>query len=134
MSHPIVFLDDVVHQRTRLGVLTVLAEGGRVQFGFLRDTLALTDGNLSRHLVILEGAGLIEIEKGYQGRRPRTWITMTRRGKRALAKEVASLKALVRLLEIDPTETPLEEAAQGVIDGGTGDASESPLPEATSQE
>jgi len=47
MSHPTQALDDIVHQRTRLGILAVLAEVGRAQFGFLKEALSLSDGNLS---------------------------------------------------------------------------------------
>ncbi len=99
MTHPADRLDEIVHQRTRLGILAVLAEGGRVQFGFLRDSLTLTDGNLSRHLTILEEAKYVEIDKGYEGKRPRTWIKITRAGRRALAAEIAALKAIVDRLD-----------------------------------
>jgi DNA-binding MarR family transcriptional regulator len=95
MTHPSTDLDEVIHQRTRLGIMTVLAEAGRVQFGALKDALELTDGNLSRHLQILESAGYVMVEKGYEGRRPRTWVKATRRGQRALATELKLLKALV---------------------------------------
>jgi DNA-binding MarR family transcriptional regulator len=88
-------LDDTVHQRTRLGILVVLAEGQRVQFGFLQETLGLSDGNLSRHIAILENAGYAAVEKGYEGRRPRTWVHITKAGKAALEKEIAVLRALV---------------------------------------
>jgi DNA-binding MarR family transcriptional regulator len=99
VSHPADRLDEVVHQRTRLGILAVLAEGAKVQFGFLRDALTLTDGNLSRHLTILEEAGFVAIQKGYEGKRPRTWIKITRSGRRALAEEIAVLKAIVNRIE-----------------------------------
>ncbi|MGH2719758.1 MAG: winged helix-turn-helix domain-containing protein [Actinomycetota bacterium] len=98
-DHPTRDLDETVHQRTRLGILTVLAEGHRVQFGFVQTALGLTDGNLSRHLQTLEEAGYVAIEKGYEGRRPRTWIRITRAGELALALEVEQLKDLLRRLE-----------------------------------
>jgi DNA-binding MarR family transcriptional regulator len=104
VSHPVDGLDEVVHQRTRLGILAVLAEGGKVQFGLLRDALTLTDGNLSRHLAILEEAGYVAIQKGYEGKRPRTWIKITRSGRRSLAGEVAVLKAIVNRIEQPETE------------------------------
>ena len=90
-------LDDVVHQRHRLGVLTITAEADRAEFGYLREALGLTAGNLSRHLSVLEAAGLIEVEKGYEGRRPRTWVRITRRGRSALTAELDVLAGLVRL-------------------------------------
>ncbi len=93
--HPTNGLDDVVHQRHRLGVLTITAEA-RADFSYLKDTLGLTAGNLSRHLTVLEDAGLVKVDKGYEGRRPRTWVRITRRGRTALAAELAALTELVR--------------------------------------
>jgi DNA-binding transcriptional ArsR family regulator len=93
-AHPTNGLDDTVHQRHRLGILTITAEA-RAEFGYLRDALSLTPGNLSRHLTVLEEAGLIQVEKGYQGRRPRTWVRITGPGRAALAAEIAALTELV---------------------------------------
>jgi DNA-binding MarR family transcriptional regulator len=59
----------------------------------------MTAGNLSRHVTILDEAGLIDVEKGYEGKRPRTWITISPAGRRALAAEVAALRALVSAVE-----------------------------------
>ena len=94
-AHPTNGLDDTVHQRHRLGILTITAEA-RADFGYLRDALDLTPGNLSRHLTVLEDAGLIQVEKGYAGRRPRTWVRITSAGRAALAAEVDALAELVR--------------------------------------
>jgi len=95
MSHPTNGIDDLVHQRVRLGILAVLAEADRADFTHLRETLALTDGNLSRHLQALEQAGLVSISKGFRDRKPRTWVSATRLGRRAFAVEIDTLKALV---------------------------------------
>jgi DNA-binding MarR family transcriptional regulator len=89
-THPVNGLDDVVHQRVRLGILTIAHEASRVEFGYLRTQFALTAGNLSKHLSVLGEAGLIAVEKGYEGRRGRTWITLTPSGDKALAEEIAS--------------------------------------------
>ena len=99
MTHPANGLDDVVHQRVRLGILAIAQEARRVEFGFLRDSLELTAGNLSRHLAVLEKAGLVEIEKGYAGKRARTWIHPTPAGKKALHNEIAQLKRLIGQIE-----------------------------------
>jgi DNA-binding MarR family transcriptional regulator len=93
--HPALSLDDVVHQKTRLAVLTVLDEAGTADFPYLRKLLGLTDGNLGRHLDLLAQQGLIDITKGYEGRRPRTWAALTPKGHQALADEMAALSALV---------------------------------------
>ncbi|MFI9601639.1 winged helix-turn-helix domain-containing protein [Streptomyces sp. NPDC052043] len=97
--HPTQSLDDTVHQRVRLGILAIAREANRVEFGFLKKQLAVTDGNLSRHLRVLEESGLITLEKGYAGRRPRTWIALTRAGAQALDAELRALRALVLRLE-----------------------------------
>ena len=78
-EHPTNGLDETVHQRHRLGILTITAEAQRAEFGYLREALGLTPGNLSKHLTVLEQAGMIEVEKGYSGRRPRTWVRITAR-------------------------------------------------------
>ena len=101
MSHPAVDLDDVVHQRVRLAILAVLAEARRADFTYLRNTLGTTDGNLSRHLQVLADAGLVQIRKGFEGKRPRTWVSSTPRGRAALASEVATLKEIVGRFEAD---------------------------------
>jgi DNA-binding MarR family transcriptional regulator len=98
-DHPVNGLDDVVHQRVRLGILAITQEARKVEFSYLRNTLDLTAGNLSQHLTVLENAGLITIEKGYEGRRGRTWIQLTKGGRRALHDEVAALKSLIHQLE-----------------------------------
>jgi DNA-binding MarR family transcriptional regulator len=99
MTHPANGLDDVVHQRVRLGILTIAHEARRVEFGFLRASLDLTAGNLSQHLTVLEKAGLVEIEKGYEGKRGRTWIHLTAAGREALDDEISQLKRLIRRVE-----------------------------------
>ena len=94
-GHPALDLDDAVHQKTRLALLTVLDEAGRADFPYLKRTLGLSDGNLGRHLDVLAQQGLVDITKGYEGRRPRTWAAITARGRAALAAEMTVLAALV---------------------------------------
>ncbi len=98
-DHPANGLDDVVHQRVRLGVLTIAHEARRVEFGYLRTNLDLTAGNLSQHLNVLEKAGLISIEKGYEGKRARTWVSLTPAGHAALRDEIAQLKRLINQID-----------------------------------
>ena len=95
-------LDEVVHQRNRLAILAVLEEASKAEFGFLQTTLELTPGNLSRHLEILETAGYVVIEKGYSGKRPRTWVRITKSGRAALRAEVAALRSLLRRVDDQP--------------------------------
>ena len=98
-GHPTTGLDEVVHQRIRLGILAITHEARRVEFGYLRTHLDLTAGNLSKHLSVLETAGLVDIEKGYEGKRARTWITLTPAGNLALGEEFGRLKMLIARIE-----------------------------------
>ena len=100
--HPSRRLDDVVHQRVRLGILAVLAEADQAHFTFLKESLGLTDGNLSRHLQVLEEAGYVRITKTFEGRRPRTWTSATKAGRAAFASEVAALRELIAGVERSP--------------------------------
>jgi len=90
-------LDRVIHEKARLCVLTSLvAHPKGLVFGDLRDLCGLTDGNLSRHLQILQEAGLVEIEKGYDRRRPQTMCRITRDGRQRYLDYLAVLEQVVR--------------------------------------
>lgn len=104
--HPTSGLNDVVHQKARLGILAVLAETERADFTYLKSMLDLTDGNLGRHIEVLAGSGLVHVEKGYAGKRPRTWVTITRAGRHALAEEMAAIRELLRRFESSEPPTP----------------------------
>lgn len=105
-EHPAAALDDVVHQRSRLGILAILWPGDRIEFSYLRQALNLTAGNLSRHLTMLAEAHLVTVEKGYHGRRPRTWVSITRAGSRAYAEEMSVLRSLIALADAGTTPDP----------------------------
>lgn len=95
MTHPTSRLDPAIHQPARLGILTAACEAAQIDFVALRDLLGLTDGNLSRHLTTLEAAGYIKLEKVFENRKPRTWITATAAGRRALKAEIDALREIV---------------------------------------
>jgi DNA-binding MarR family transcriptional regulator len=98
-AHPIHRLDDDVHQRVRLGILTVLTGVARADFGLLKNDLHLTDGNLGRHLETLAAAGLVKLDKTTENNRPRTWVKITHRGRLALQREVKALRELLATLD-----------------------------------
>ena len=92
-------LNPLIHQPTRLRIMAALVsmrEGEQVEFGFLRDLLKLTDGNLSVHLQRLEEAGYTEITKIFVGRRPKTLVQVTQAGRDAFATHVDALERIVR--------------------------------------
>ena len=90
-------LDRVIHEKARLSVLTSLvAHPKGLVFGDLKQMCGLTDGNLSRHLAVLEEANLIEIEKGYEHNRPQTLCRITSEGRRRYLDYLAVLEQVVR--------------------------------------
>lgn len=107
MSHPTTRLDPAIHQPARLGILTAACETKRIDFVSLRDLLDLTDGNLSRHLATLEKAGYVKSEKTFEGRKPRTWISATPAGRKALANEIAALRDIVKAADGTPARAPV---------------------------
>ena len=107
MTHPTERLDDDVHQRVRLGVLALLSGVARADFVHIKTTLATTDGNLGRHLQVLEDAGLISIARVLEGRRPRMWVKITRKGRVALRAEVDALKEIVAMVDEPLNDTRL---------------------------
>jgi DNA-binding MarR family transcriptional regulator len=117
MTHPTNRINDDVHQRVRLGILAILNGAARADFRFLRESLGVTDGNLGRHLQVLEEAGLVAIDKVFENRRPRTWVKITRAGKAAFSDEVAALRELLAAAET-PARTPAEGAPRGRLAEG----------------
>lgn len=97
--HPLSRLDETVHQRARLGILAVLSERTDADFSYLKRALALTDGNLGRHLDVLVGSGLVALRRGYDGRRTRTWARITPAGRQALLTELDLLRSIAALAE-----------------------------------
>jgi DNA-binding MarR family transcriptional regulator len=90
-------LERVIHEKARLGVLTSLvAHPKGLVFGELKRLCGLTDGNLSRHLSVLEEAGLVEIEKGYERNRPQTFCRVTTAGRQRYLDYLAVLEQVVR--------------------------------------
>jgi DNA-binding HxlR family transcriptional regulator len=90
-------LDRVIHEKARLGVLTSLMSHPKgLAFADLKRLCALTDGNLSRHLAVLQEAGLVDIAKGYEGNRPHTTCRLTAAGRRRFLDYLAVLERVVR--------------------------------------
>lgn len=90
-------LDRLIHERTRLGIVSALAVNRSLSFGELKRLLATTDGNLSVHARKLEAAGYIACTKSFRGRLPKTEYRLTSLGRRALMRYLDRMEALIRL-------------------------------------
>ena len=89
-------LDKLVHERLRLGIVSALAVTDRLTFNALKRLLQTTDGNLSVHARKLEEAEYIACDKTFDGRMPRTEYRLTAAGRRALAKYLSHMDAIIR--------------------------------------
>ncbi|MBO0910648.1 MAG: transcriptional regulator [Acidobacteria bacterium] len=90
-------LDRVLHERARLSILTSLITSPKgLTFNHLKQLCALTDGNLSRHLRVLENAKVVEIVKGHEGNRPQTLSRMTPSGRKRFLEYLSTLEQVVR--------------------------------------
>ncbi|MBK8095957.1 MAG: transcriptional regulator [Planctomycetes bacterium] len=89
-------LDRVIHEKARLGILTSLAaRPDGILFTDLKDLCQLTDGNLSRHLTVLQESGFVEIWKGFKGKKPQTLCRITDAGRARFLEYVAVLESVV---------------------------------------
>jgi DNA-binding MarR family transcriptional regulator len=89
-------LDRALHEKARLSVMVSLStrpEG--LLFGELKELCALTDGNLSRHLDVLREEKLVEVWKGFSGRRPQTLVRLTAQGRERFLKYLGELQQLL---------------------------------------
>jgi DNA-binding MarR family transcriptional regulator len=109
-------LERVIHERARLGVLTCLISNPKgLTFGDLKQLCALTDGNLSRHLSVLEKGQMVEILKGHDHNRPQTVCRITASGRKRYLEYLSTLEQVVR----DAAKGSKEESASSLIRGLT---------------
>lgn len=95
-SHAYTGLDRVLHEKARLGILTaLLTRPNGVLFTDLKDLCTLTDGNLSRHLSVLQSAELVDVWKGHQGRKPQTLIRLSKRGRTQFQSYLEELEQVI---------------------------------------
>lgn len=94
MSHPRHQLDELIHSPVRMSIVATLAAADRAEFAFVRDTVEITDSALSKQVATLEKAGYVKVIKGYVGKRPRTWLSLSKAGREAYERHLAALRAI----------------------------------------
>jgi DNA-binding MarR family transcriptional regulator len=92
-------LDAVIHAPSRLQICALLTPLEEAEFQLLRENLGISDSVLSKQVRQLENAGYVEVRKGAANGRPRTWIRLTGRGRKAFAAHVAALQEIAALAE-----------------------------------
>jgi DNA-binding MarR family transcriptional regulator len=86
--------DEVVHAPIRLQICAILSELDQGEFGVVRDTIGVSDSVLSKHVRTLQEAGYVTVRKATLSSRVRTWLSLTKTGRRAFASHVAELQRL----------------------------------------
>ncbi len=87
-------LDETIHAPVRFSIVAALAGVDDAVFGTLRDAIEVSDSTLSKQVTVLEKAGYVKVRKGYVGKRPRTWLSLTRAGRSAYEEHLAALRAI----------------------------------------
>ncbi len=93
---PFLQIDRVIHEKGRLGIMSMLAATPELSFTELRDTLNMTDGNLTSHMRTLQEAGYVSVSKSYEKNRPLTTCSLTAAGKKAFAGYIDLLEQILQ--------------------------------------
>jgi DNA-binding MarR family transcriptional regulator len=93
---PFLKLDRVIHEKGRMAIMSLLAANPELSFTEMRDTLNMTDGNLSMHLKMLQENGYIAVTKSFHDKRPLTTCALTAAGRKAFAEYIDLLEQIVR--------------------------------------
>ncbi|MES2794523.1 MAG: transcriptional regulator [Bacteroidota bacterium] len=96
MKNLIADINKAFENRIRLGIMSILMVHDWVDFGELKETLNLTDGNLASHITALEKENYIQIRKAFIGKRPNTSFQATKAGKQAFQEHLNALEALIK--------------------------------------
>jgi DNA-binding MarR family transcriptional regulator len=93
---PFLQLDRVIHEKGRLAIMSMLAASPELSFTEMRDTLNMTDGNLTTHIRTLQEAGYLSVTKSFQNNRPLTTCSLTAAGKKAFNNYINLLEQIIR--------------------------------------
>lgn len=101
-AKPIQQLDRVIHEKGRMAIMSMLAAAPELSFTDLRDTLDMTDGNLTTHIRTLQQAGYLAVSKSYKKNRPLTTCALTIDGHQAFGEYVGLLEIIVKQAKAKP--------------------------------
>lgn len=87
-------LDQAIHSPVRFSIVAALAGVESAEFAAVRDAIDVSDSVLSRQAAALEEVGYVKIRKGYVGKRPRTWLSLTPAGRSAFEAHLAALREI----------------------------------------
>jgi DNA-binding MarR family transcriptional regulator len=89
-------LDDIIHSRIRLAIMSLLITVEEADFVFIKEKVKATDGNLSVHIKKLEDAGYVTVKKEFIDRKPRTVYSLNKKGRNAFEAYLEQLEKLIK--------------------------------------
>ena len=95
-DHPRHRLEPQLLHAVRFSIVATLTATELAEFGFVRDSVEVSDSVLSKQIAVLEAAGFVEVLKGYAGKRPRTWLRLTPSGHAAFSRHLDALRDITR--------------------------------------
>jgi DNA-binding MarR family transcriptional regulator len=106
MSHPRHELAELLGHPVRFSVMAMLAAADRAEFSFVRDQVEVSDSVLSKQVSALEQANYVKVHKGFVGKRARTWLSLTREGRRIFERHLAALRSISSGAAREPMFSP----------------------------
>lgn len=95
-EHPRHTLDEFIQAPVRFSIMATLSGVGEAEFSLVRDTVEISDSTLSKQTSALEEAGYVHVRKGYVGKRPRTWLSLTTLGRDRFTRQLATLQEIAQ--------------------------------------
>ena len=96
LTHPRHALDELLGHPVRFSVAALLAAASQLEFSFVRDHVEVSDSMLSKQVSMLEQAGYVNVKKGFVGKRPRTWLSLSSDGRRAFERHLSALREIAQ--------------------------------------
>jgi DNA-binding MarR family transcriptional regulator len=87
-------LDDHLGHPVRFSIVAMLAAASRAEFSFVRDQVEVSDSMLSKQMSALERDGYVKVDKGFIGKRARTWLSLTKEGRHRFERHMAALHSI----------------------------------------
>lgn len=93
-QHARFHLDELIHAPVRFSIVAALAKVEQAEFSVVRDAVRVSDSVLSKQVSLLEQAGYVDVKKGYVGKRPRTWLSLSAAGDAAFQRHLTALRLI----------------------------------------
>ena len=94
MTHPRHDLDELLGHPVRFSMMALLVAAEKAEFAFVRDNVEVSDSVMSKQMSLLEDVGYVRIKKGFVGKRPRTWLSLTRKGREVFERHLKAVREI----------------------------------------